>query len=203
MSSFMTKRFALYSAFVAIVFVLFALAGCTTVEPLPSAPPARFFLPQGTRVTIIPENGGDAAELCHKLYELFASRGHYTLIDRTNLGQTFEERRFQNMAVVEDRPVGQIGGVDAFLYLQAEYSAEPTQATDPISILLAPNSSETLAHYVAIYRMVLVRDGHIVAARQLRLTDKQSPFYLGGHPQPLVQKLREQAAWQIFESLNP
>ncbi len=189
----------------ALVLCLFGIlsCGCESPDAAFQAPPARFFLPQGTRITIIPENGNDAPELCHKLYELFASRNYYTLIDRANLDQNFEERRFQKFDVVEDRPVGQIGGVDAFLYLQAEYAAESTQATDPLSILLAPHSTDTLAHYVAIYRMVLVRDGHIVAARQIRLTDKESPVYLGGHPQPLVQKVREQAAWQIFDSLHP
>lgn len=192
---------SVWRAFALVACLLFF--GCAAPHDAYEIAPPRFAMPPGTRLTIIPEGGSDAAELSHKLYELFASRSFYTLIDRANLGQTFEERRFQNMAVVEDRPVGEIGGVDAFLYLQAEYSAEQTQAIDPISILLAPNSSETLAHYVAIYRMVLVRDGHIVAARQLRLTDKRSPFHIGGYPQPLVQKLREKAAWQIFESLHP
>jgi hypothetical protein len=190
-----------YTLFLCLLVII--SSGCESPDAAFRPAPARFFLPQGTRVTIIPEQGDDAAELCHKLYELFASRGHYTLIDRANLGQTFEERRFQKFDVVEERPIGQIGGVDAFLYLQAEYAAESTQATDPLSILLAPHSTDTLAHYVAIYRMVLVRDGHIVAARQLRLTDKESPFFLAGHPQPLIQKLREQAAWQIFDSLHP
>ena len=182
----------------------FLLIGCESLhEPTKQSFQPKFDLPAGTRVTIIPENGDDCLELSHKLYELFASRGYYRLIDRANLGQTFEERKFQNMSFVEKRPVGDICGVDAFLYLQAQCVSGQSQATDPLTILLVPNSVENNANYVAIYRMVLVSNGQIIAARQIRLSDREGIAMFGGMTQHLVQKLREKAAFQIFESLHP
>jgi hypothetical protein len=59
------------------------LTGCeTTPDHAKQEPTPHFYLPAGTRVTIIPENGDDCIELSHKLYELFASRGYYKIIDR-------------------------------------------------------------------------------------------------------------------------
>ena len=180
------------------------ICGCVTTPDYSSQPPPpRFYLPAGTRVTILPENGEDCVELSHKLYELFASRSYYKLIDRANLEQTFEERKFQNMSFVEQRPVGDICGVDAFLYLQAECASGQSQSTDPLSTLLSASAIENNASYVAIYRMVLVSNGEIVAARQIRLTDREGFVGFGKMTQPLVQKLREEAAHQIFASLHP
>ena len=186
------------------LLVVVATTGCVTT-PAPSQQDAipHFYLPAGTRVTIIPENGDDCIELSHKLYELFAGRGYYRIIDRANLGQTFEERNFQNMSFVEKRPLDNISGVDAFLYLQAECQSGQTQISDPISNLLSPSSIEINAEYVAVYRLVLVSNGEIVAARQIRLHERD-PFVVFDAPtQPLVQKLRHKAARQIFESLHP
>ncbi len=180
------------------------IGGCETVTTKVNQNiPPKFFLPEGTRITIIPENGEDSFELSHKLYELFATLGYYKLIDRANLGQTFEERNFQNMSFVEQRPVGNISGVDAFLYLRADYQAGQSQSNDPLTTLLAPNSLENNANYVAIYRMVLVSNGEIVAARQIRLADREGFALFDSSMQPLVQKLREKVAQQIFESLHP
>jgi hypothetical protein len=162
-----------------------------------------FYLPAGTRVTIIPENGDDCMELSHKLYELFASRGYYKLIDRANLGDNLQERTFQNMSFVEKRPVDNIAGVDAFLYLQAECNSSQSQSLDPISSLLSSSAMENNAEYVAIYRMVLVSNGQIVAARQIRLADREGFALFDSSVEPLIQKLREKAAQQIFESLHP
>jgi hypothetical protein len=163
----------------------------------------KFYLPAGTRVTIIPENGEDCFELSHKLYELFASRGYYKLIDRANLGDNLQERAFQNMSFVEKRPVDNIAGVDAFLYLQAECNSSQSQSLDPISTLLSSSAMENNAEYVAIYRMVLVSNGQIIAARQIRLADREGFIVYGTPIEPLIQKLRNNAAMQIFESLHP
>jgi len=187
-----------------IVLAIICMTGCETIpDHAQQEPTPHFYLPAGTSVTIIPENGDDCIELSHKLYELFASRGYYKIIDRANLGQTFEERNFQNMTFVEKRPMGYISGVDAFLYLQAECQSGQTQISDPIANLLSPSSTEINAEYVAVYRLVLVSNGEIVAARQIRLHDR-NPFVVFDAPtQPLVQKLRNKAAMQIFESLHP
>jgi hypothetical protein len=180
------------------------MAACETVSRnLDSEVLPRFYLPAGTRVTIIPENGNDCIELSHKLYELFAARGYYKLIDRANLGQTFEERSFQNMSFVENRPMDYISGVDAFLYLQAECQSGQSQTTDPISIIISPSALENNAEYVAIFRMVLVSNGQIVAARQIRLTGREAFVVFGAPAQPLVQKIRNKVAKQIFDSLHP
>ena len=187
----------------------FSITGCETIpnsSPLGATP--RFYLPAGTRVTIIPENGEDCVELSHKLYELFAARGYYQLVDRQNLGQTLQERSFQQMSFVEQRPVGDIHGVDAFLYLQAECVEEQSQNNGLVPALLGASTSTVVPTYVAIYRMVIVSDGRIVAARQLRISDDgelidPATLLFGTGSRNVAQKLRERAAQQIFASLHP
>ena len=147
-------------------------------------------------------------ELSHKLYELFAARGYYQLVDRHNLGQTMQERAFQQMSFVEQRPAGDIRGVDAFLYLQAECRDEPAQNNGLVPALLGASTSSVVPTYVAIYRMVIVSDGRIVAARQLRISDNgewlnPTSLLFGSGNHDAAQKLREEAARQIFASLHP
>ena len=185
------------------------LTGCETIPDYSqqNASP-HFYLPAGTRVTIIPENGDDCIELSHKLFELFASRGYYQLVDRHNLGETMQERAFQQMSFVEDRPAGDIHGVDAFLYLQAECRDEPAQNNGLVPALLGANTSSMVATYLAIYRMVIVSNGRIVAARQLRISDNgelldPASLLFGSGNRNAAQKLREEAARQIFASLHP
>jgi hypothetical protein len=192
----------LFNCVVSLIALL--LLGCDTLpNQAHQEYSPKFYLPAGTRVTIIPENGEDCFELSHKLYELFASRGYYKLIDRANLGDNLQERTFQNMSFVEKRPVDNIAGVDAFLYLQAECNSSQSQSLDPISSLLSSSAMENNAEYVAIYRMVLVSNGQIVGARQIRLADREGFIVYGTPIQPLIQKLRNNAAMQIFESLHP
>jgi len=187
-----------------VLYFLLSLSSCETLHDRDHHEYSpKFYLPAGTRVTIIPENGEDCFELSHKLYELFASRGYYKLIDRANLGDNLQERTFQNMSFVEKRPVDNIAGVDAFLYLQAECNSSQSQSLDTISSLLSSSAMENNAEYVAIYRMVLVSNGQIVAARQIRLADREGFIVYGTPIQPLIQKLRNNAAMQIFESLHP
>lgn len=193
----------------AAIVAVFFITACETI-PSPSSQGAspRFYLPAGTRVTIIPESGEDCVELSHKLYELFAARGYYQLVDRHNLGQTMQERAFQQMSFVEDRPAGDIHGVDAFLYLQAECLEEQSQNNGLVPSLLGASSYSVVPTYVAIYRMVIVSDGRIVAARQLRLSDNgelidPATLLFGSSSRNVPQILREKAAQQIFASLHP
>ena len=193
----------------AAIVAVFFITGCETI-PSPSSQGAspHFYLPAGTRVTIIPESGEDCVELSHKLYELFAARGYYQLVDRHNLGQTMQERAFQQMSFVEQRPAGDIRGVDAFLYLQAECRDEPAQNNGLVPALLGASTSSVVPTYVAIYRMVIVSDGRIVAARQLRISDNgewlnPTSLLFGSGNHDAAQKLREEAARQIFASLHP
>jgi hypothetical protein len=193
----------------ALALAAFLITGCETI-PSPSSQGAspHFYLPAGTRVTIIPESGEDCVELSHKLYELFADRGYYQLVDRHNLGQTMQERAFQQMSFVEDRPAGDIHGVDAFLYLQAECLEEQSQNNGLVPALLGASTYSVVPTYVAIYRMVIVSDGRIVAARQLRLSDNgelidPATLLFGSSSRNVPQILREKAAQQIFASLHP
>ena len=112
------------------------------------------------------------------------------------------------MSFVEQRPAGDIRGVDAFLYLQAECRDEPTQNNGLVPALLGASTSSVVPTYVAIYRMVIVSDGRLVAARQLRISDNGewlNPISLlfGSGNHDAAQKLREEAARQIFASLHP
>ena len=203
------SRTTILLAAIVAVFFITGITGCETI-PSPSSQGAspHFYLPAGTRVTIIPESGEDCVELSHKLYELFAARGYYQLVDRHNLGQTMQERAFQQMSFVEQRPAGDIRGVDAFLYLQAECRDEPAQNNGLVPALLGASTSSVVPTYVAIYRMVIVSDGRLVAARQLRISDNGewlNPISLlfGSGNHDAAQKLREEAARQIFASLHP
>jgi hypothetical protein len=57
--------------------------------------------------------------------------------------------------------------------------------------------------------MILTGNSRIAAARQIELTDTKGSFSLSGDAppvelaEPMVQKLREEAAYHIFESLHP
>lgn len=193
----------------AAIVAAFFITGCETIpSPSSQGTSPHFYLPAGTRVTIIPESGEDCVELSHKLYELFADRGYYQLVDRHNLGQTMQERAFQQMSFVEDRPAGDIHGVDAFLYLQAECLEEQSQNNGLVPALLGASTYSAVPTYVAIYRMVIVSDGRIVAARQLRLSDNgeiidPATLLFGSSSRNVPQILREKAAQQIFASLHP
>ena len=185
------------------------LTGCAPQEPMGGPAPARFSIERGSRIAIVPEDGNDSLELCHKLYELFAQAGYYELVDRAELSRTMEERQFQSMSFVEARPSDNIRGVDAFIYLRAEAAAGPTGPSDFLESIFSPYNSKILAKYVAVYRMILTGNSRIAAARQIELSDTKGSFSLSGDAppvelaEPMVQKLREEAAYQIFESLHP
>ena len=198
-----------YFVFLMSALLLIFLTGCATQEPMGGPTPARFSIERGSRIAIVPEDGNDSQELCHKLYELFAQAGYYELVDRAELSRTLEERRFQSMSFVEARPSDNIRGVDAFIYLRAEAAAGPSGPSDFLESIFSPYNSKILAKYVAVYRMILTGNSRIAAARQIDLTDTKGSFSLSGDAppvedaEPMVQRLRDEAAWQIFESLHP
>jgi len=95
------------------------LSSCTTIT-VDAPQPAELSLGRDSRISIVPEAGSERGELAHSLFQLFASQGYYQLVDRANLGDAMNERKFQRMSFVENRGGGKIKGVDAFIYLQAE-----------------------------------------------------------------------------------
>lgn len=76
-----------------------------------------------------------------------------------------------------------------------------------VPALLGASTYSVVPTYVAIYRMVIVSDGRIVAARQLRLSDNgelidPATLLFGSSSRNVTQILREKAAHQIFASLH-
>jgi tetratricopeptide (TPR) repeat protein len=162
-------------------------------------------------VSIVPEAGSDAGEMAHALFQLFANQGYYQLVDRANLGQTINERQFQRMSFVENRGGGRIKGVDAFIYLQAEGLSGSTSDSSSYTYngnTFTSYNTKTTANYIANYRAVLTSSSQIAGGRRIELSDSQSAFSSDGYPAapdpyPMIQKMRNKAAEQIFSSLHP
>ena len=186
------------------------LTSCTTIT-VDAPQPAELSLGRGARISIVPEAGSDAGEMAHTLFELFAGQGYYQLVDRANLGQTMNERRFQNMSFVENRGSGQIKGVDAFIYLQAEGISG--SRSDRSSFTYNGNTytsytTKTTANYIANYRAVMTSTSQIAGGRRIELSDERSAYSADGYPAapdpyPMIQNMRNKAAGQIFSSLHP
>ncbi len=172
--------------------------------------PAELSLGRGARLSIVPEAGSNAGEMARALFQLFANQGYYQLLDWANLGQTINERQFQNMSFVENRGGGRIKGVDAFIYLQAEglsgSTSDSSSYTDNGNTFTSYNTKMT-ANYIANYRAVLTSFSQIAGGRCIELSDSQSVFSSDGYPAapdpyPMIQKMRNKAAKQNFSSLT-
>jgi hypothetical protein len=173
--------------------------------------PAELSLGRGARLSIVPEAGSNAGEMARALFQLFANQGYYQLLDWANLGQTINERQFQNMSFVENRGGGRIKGVDAFIYLQAEglsgSTSDSSSYTDNGNTFTSYNTKMT-ANYIANYRAVLTSFSQIAGGRCIELSDSHSVFSSDGYPAapdpyPMIQKMRNKAAKQNFSSLHP
>jgi tetratricopeptide (TPR) repeat protein len=186
------------------------LTSCTTIT-VDAPQPAELSLGRGSRVSIVPEAGSDCGELAHSLFQLFAGQGYYQLVDRANLGDAMNERKFQRMSFVENRGGGKIKGVDAFIYLQAEglsgsQSDSNTYTWDGKSV--TSYTTKTTANYIANYRAVIASTSQIAGGRRIELTDSKSAFSADGYPAapdpyPMIASMRNKVAKQIFESLHP
>ena len=191
--------------------LLVSLAGCETSSHQPQyaySPVRGVDMGQGCRVAIIAEQGGDVQPLVQKLYELFASHGYYQLVDRSNLQQTMEERRFQRMSFVNGGSTGSITGADILIHVQADAESSQVAPQNFLGAVLAPNNYDTVVNYRAGFRAIRVGSGEVVAARMLELSNKKSSFSTtsfnaDADSAPMVSGLRDQAAMQIFQSLHP
>jgi hypothetical protein len=204
--------FRVIAHFAVFAAAVLGIAGCETSGPQPqllsSALGPGVDLGRGQRVAILAEQGGDVQALVQELYELFAARGYYQLVDRSNLQDIMQERRFQQMTFVDGRPPGAIGGADVMIYVQADAQSGQAAPDSFIGSVLSPYASETVVDYVASFRAIRPGSGEIVAARRLDLSDKKgsfttSSFNPGVNPTPLLSSLRQQAASQIFHALHP
>ena len=95
--------------------------------------PAELSLGRGARVSIVPEVGSDAGEMAHELFQLFANRGYYQLVDRANLGQKpLEQPRpgaQGNLAHTRTRlPLKGEGSISGALPRRLSGSQQPTGA---------------------------------------------------------------------------
>jgi tetratricopeptide (TPR) repeat protein len=186
------------------------LTSCTTIT-VDAPQPAELSLGRGSRVSIVPEAGSDCGELAHALFQLFAGQGYYQLVDRANLGDAMDERKFQRMSFVENRGGGKIKGVDAFIYLQAEglsgsESDRNTYTWNGNSVTLF--TTKTTANYIANYRAVMTSTSQIAGGRRIELSDSQTASSSEGYPAapdpyPMIAGMRNKAAHQIFQSLHP
>jgi hypothetical protein len=210
--SVLTPFFRSSRLLILIVFFVAGLSGCTSsrhqTQPLISASGSGADLGKGQRIAILAEQGGDVQALVQELYELFAARGYYQLVDRSNLHETMQERRFQQMSFVDGRSAGTIAGADVMIYVQADAQSGRAAPDSFLGSILSPYASETVVNYVASFRAIRPETGEIVAARRLDLSDKKgsfttSTFNPGVNPAPLLETLRQQAALLIYQSLHP
>ena len=200
---------SLFPPLIAVACALF-LTSCTTIT-VDAPQPAELSLGRGSRISIVPEAGSDCGELAHALFQLFAGQGYYQLVDRANLGDIRDERQFQRMSFVENRASGRIKGVDAFIYLQAEgmsgaQSDSNTYTWDGKSV--TTYTTKTTANYIANYRAVMTSSSQIAGGRRIELSDSQTALSVDGYPAapdpyPMIAKMRNNAASQIFASLHP
>jgi TolA-binding protein len=186
------------------------LTSCTTIT-VDAPQPAELSLGRNSRISIVPEAGSDCGELAHALFQLFAGQGYYQLVDRANLGDAMDERKFQRMSFVENRGGGKIKGVDAFIYLQAEglsgsQSDSNTYTWDGKSV--TTYTTKTTANYISNYRAVMTSSSQIAGGRRIEFSDSQSAVSVDGYPAapdpyPMIASMRNKAAGQIFASLHP
>ncbi len=189
----------------------FLLTSCTSIT-IDAPQPAELSLGRNARVSIVPEAGSDAGELAHSLYQLFSGQGYYQLVDRANLGDAINERNFQRMSFVENRTSGRIKGVDAFIYLQAEglsgSESDSSSYTNKDGETFRSYTTKTIANYIANYRAVMTSSSQIAGGRRIELSDTSTNFSTDGYPAapdpyPMIAKMRNKAAAQIFETLHP
>lgn len=187
------------------------LTSCTTIT-VDAPQPAELSLGRNARVSIVPEAGSDAGELAHSLYQLFAGQGYYQLVDRANLGDAINERNFQRMSFVENRTSGRIKGVDAFIYLQAEglsgSESDTRSYTNKDGETFRSYTTKTTANYIANYRAIMTSSSQIAGGRRIELSDTDTNYSTDGYPAapdpyPMIAKMRNNAAAQIFETLHP
>lgn len=187
------------------------MTGCESTgssQSFSSAPVPGVDMGRGNRVAIVAEQGGDVQPLVQKLYELFAARGYYQLVDRSNLQQTMQERQFQRMSFVSGNSPGSIAGADILIHVQADARSNQVAPQDFLGSVLAPHAYDTAVNYTAGFRAIRVGSGEVVAARMIELADQKgnssiSAFSSGVDPGPMVSSLRDRAAAQIFQSLHP
>ena len=187
------------------------MTACETTGPshsFSSAPVTGVDMGRGSRVAIVAEQGGDVQPLVQKLYELFAARGYYQMVDRSNLQQTMQERQLQRMSFVNGDSPGAITGADLLIHVQADARSNQIAPQDLLGSVLAPHAYDTAVNYTAGFRAIRVGSGEVVAARMIELADQKgnssiSAFSSGVDPAPMVSSLRDQAAAQIFQSLHP
>lgn len=200
---------SLWLILVALSSALFSSCSSITID---APQPAELSLGRGARVSIVPEAGSDAGELAHSLFQLFAGQGYYQLVDRANLGDAMEERRFQRMSIVENRGSGRIKGVDAFIYLQAEglsgSESDSSSYTNKEGQTFRSYTTKTRANYIANYRAIIASTSQIAGGRRIELNDSRSAFSSDGYPAapdpyPMIAKMRNKAAAEIFSSLHP
>jgi tetratricopeptide (TPR) repeat protein len=187
------------------------LTSCTTIT-VDAPQPAELSLGRGSRVSIVPEAGSDCGELAHALFKLFAGQGYYQLVDRANIGDAMNERRFQRMSFVENRGGGKIKGVDAFIYLQAEglsgSESDSSSYTNKEGETFRTYTTKTIANYIANYRAVMTSTSQIAGGRRIEFSDTDTNYSSEGYPSapdpyPMIAAMRNKAAHQIFQSLHP
>ena len=69
-------------------------------------------------------------------------------------------------------------------------------------------STKTTANYIANYRAVMTASSQIAGGRRIEFSDDRTAYSSEGYPAapdpyPLIQKMRNKAAGQIFQSLHP
>jgi len=192
------------------IIIATGFTSCTTIK-IDAPHPAELSLGRGSRICIVPEQGSDANELALALYQKFSTAGFYELVDRANMGNTMQERNFQQMSFVDSRSSGRMKSADAFIYLNADgfsRSVNDSQTFTYNGNSFTTYTATTFATYRAGYRAVQTASSQIVGGRRIELSDKKQAFSPQGFPAPpdpyeMFASMRENIASQIFDSLHP
>lgn len=197
-------------AIITVYSLTLLITACTTIK-IDSPHPAELSLGRGSRICIVPEQGSDANELALELFQKFSSAGFYELVDRANIGNTMQERNFQQMTFVDSHSGGRMKGVDAFIYLDADGFSRCSNDSNTFSYngkSITTYTATTVANYRAAYRAVQTSTSQISGGRRIELSDKEKSYSSDGYPtppdpNPMFVSMREKVATQIFESLHP
>jgi hypothetical protein len=192
------------------IIVAVCLTGCTTIK-VDAPHPAELSLGRGSRVCIVPEQGSDANELALALFQKFSTAGFYELVDRANMGNTMQERNFQQMSFVDSRSSGRMKSADAFIYLSADGFSRNQNDSQTFSYngqSITTYTAKTFANYRAGYRAVQTSSSQIAGGRRIELSDQKTATSTRGFPSPpdpyeMFASMREKIADQIFDSLHP
>jgi hypothetical protein len=145
------------------------------------------------------------------LFQKFSAAGFYELVDRANMGNTMQERSFQQMSFVDSHSSGRMKGADAFIYLNADGFSRSSNDSHTYSYngqSFTSYTATTVANYRAGYRAVQTSSSQIAGGRRIELSDQKKAFSTGGYPPApdpyeMFASMREKVADQIFNSLHP